>query len=63
MSIYEKILSVISIVCFGFCLCLLIVSIDMEMDWSIKLWSVCMLIWHGSYGGVGVYEFMRRKDK
>ena len=59
MSIYEKILSVISIVCFGFCLCLLIV----EMDWSIKLWSVCMLICHGSYGGVGVYEFMRRKDK
>lgn len=62
MSTCEKIFSVISIACFGFCLCLLAVSIDMEMDWSIKLWSVVMLILHGSFGGIGVYEFMRRKD-
>lgn len=63
MKIYEKILSVLSIICFGFCLCLLVVSIDMELDWSIKLWSIVMLIWHGSFGGIGVYEFMRRKDQ
>lgn len=63
MKIYGKILSVLSIICFGFCLCLLVVSIDMELDWSIKLWSIVMLIWHGSFGGIGVYEFMRRKDQ
>ena len=59
MSIYEKILPVLSICCFGFCLCLLIVSIDMEMHWSIKLWSIVMIIWHGSFGGVGVYKFIK----
>lgn len=63
MSTCGKILSVLSIVCFGFCLCVLIVSIDMEMHWSIKLWSIVMIIWHGSIGGIGVYEFIRRKDQ
>lgn len=41
----------------------LAVSIDMEMHWSIKLWSVVMLIWHGSFGGVGVYEFIKGVQK
>lgn len=63
MKVYEKILQVISIVCFGFCLCLLIVSIDMEMDWSIKLWSIVMLFGMVVLVGICVYEFIKETQK
>jgi hypothetical protein len=58
MSVFEKVLCLLSIVCFGMCLAVLIIAIDLKWGSMWYLWCGLMIAWHGSVGFVGVYEFL-----
>lgn len=62
MGKYEKALSMISVVCFGFCLALLAVAIDLKWDSMWFYWCGLMLAHHGVWGGIGIYDFLRRAE-
>ena len=60
MSRIEKIFSMMSVACFGFFLACLCFAIDQRWDFTSFLAVFFMLVWHGAWGGIGIYDFMRR---
>lgn len=63
MSVFEKVLCLLSLVCFGICFAVLVIAIDLKWDSMWCLWCGLMLVWHGSVGCVGIYEFLRSERR
>ena len=62
MSRFCKILCMTSVACFGFMLACLCVAIDEQWDFTSFIAVFFMLAWHGAWGGIGIYEFIRRAE-
>ena len=62
MSVFEKVLCLLSIVCFGMCISLLVVAISLKWGSMFYLWCGLMIAWHGSVGFVGAYEFLKKQE-
>lgn len=63
MSVFGKVLWLLSIVCFGMCLAVLVIAIDLKWGSMWYSWCGLMIAWHGSIGCVGVYEFLKSERR